>query len=109
MLKRLLGISTILISLIACGSFDPATNLTNYNNGNDMGPYWSPDGTKITFISDRDGNNEIYAMDEDGSNQTNLTNNETWDDFPNWSPDGKKIAFMSAREGNAELYVMDVE
>ena len=52
---------------------------------------------------------EICMMDPDGSNQTNLTNNDAWDDFPNWSPDGKKIAFMSARDGNAEIYVIDVK
>ena len=101
--------SLMILSLLACGSFDTATNLTNYNSGNEMGPYWSSDGTRITFISDRDGNNEIYVMDADGSNQTNLTNNDVWDDFPNWSPDGTKIVFSSARDGNIEIYVMDVE
>ena len=99
----------LLILLLTCGFFDTATNLTNYNSGNEMGPYWSSDGTRITFISDRDGNNEIYVMDADGSNQTNLTNNDVWDDFPNWSPDGTKIVFSSARDGNIEIYVMDVE
>ena len=49
----------IILSSLACASFDTATNLTNYNSGNDMGP----NGTKITFISNRDGNNEIYVMD----------------------------------------------
>ena len=104
-----IGLSVLLLSVIDCGYFDTATNLTNYNGGNDTGPNWSPDGTRITFISDRDGNNEIYVMDADGSNQTNLTNNDVWDDFPNWSPDGTKIAFSSSRDGNIEIYVMDVK
>ena len=50
------------------------TNLTN-DAGDDDDPAWSPDGSKIAFASDRDGNHEIYVMDADGGNQTNLTNN----------------------------------
>src|SRR3989304_253551 len=46
---------------------------------------------KIAFGSDRDGNNEIYIMDVDGSNQKNITNNKASDEYPAWSPDGKKI------------------
>jgi Tol biopolymer transport system component len=41
----------------------------------DLSPSFSPDGTKITFVSSRDaGNFEIYVMDSDGSNQVRLTN-----------------------------------
>jgi len=42
--------------------------------------------TKIAFLSDRDGNNEIYVMNADGSEQTNLTNNPASDYSPSWSP-----------------------
>ena len=41
----------------------------------DMSPSWSPDGNKITFYSNRDGNSEIYVMNADGTGQTRLTNN----------------------------------
>ena len=64
---------------------------------------------KIAFTSDRDGNFEIYVMDADGSNQKQLTNNNTNDWFSAWSPDGKKIAFMSKRDDNNEIYIMDVD
>src|SRR5215213_4575212 len=50
-------------------------------------------GPTIAFTSARDGNYEIYKMNEDGSNQTNLTNNAASDIMPAWSPDGTKIAF----------------
>ena len=100
--------SLIVLSLLACGSFDTATNLTNYNRGNDMGPDWSFDGTRITFISDRDGNNEIYVMDADGSNQTRLTNDLGKDNRPSWSPDGNSIAIYSDRTGNHEIYTMNL-
>ncbi len=62
---------------------------------------------KIAFETLRDGNYEIYLMDPDGSDQTNLTNNPAKDVAPAWSPDGRRIAFVSDREGNEEIYVMN--
>ena len=41
---------------------------------------------KIAFASDRDGNNEIYVMNSDGSGQTKLTNNSAADAFPSFGP-----------------------
>ena len=66
-------------------------------------------GNLIAFVSDRDGNAEIYVMNVDGSNQTNLTNNSAHDGFPAWSPDGTQIVFESNRDGNAEVYLMNVD
>ena len=71
--------------------------LTN-NNFRDSDPSWSPDSTKITFGTNRDGNFEIYSMNSNGSNQINLTNNSSSDFDPVWSPDGNRIAFLSFRE-----------
>jgi len=67
------------------------------NEGNNGDPVWSPDGTRITFGSDREGGNKlnIFAMNADGSQLVQLTHF----DVPyeagdtNWSSDGKKIAF----------------
>ena len=53
---------------------------------------WSPDGSKIAFVSDRDGNDEIYVMNADGSNQTRLTNNTVTDISPVWSPEDSSIS-----------------
>lgn len=54
------------------------TRLTR-NEASDSGIAWSPDGTRIAFSSNRDGNYEIYAMNADGSGQTRLTQNEASD------------------------------
>jgi Tol biopolymer transport system component len=50
----------------------------------DTEPDWSPDGTKIAFVSDRDGNPEIYVTDADGSGQTSISNNPASDAHPDW-------------------------
>jgi Tol biopolymer transport system component len=51
----------------------------------DREPAWSPDGTRIAFLSQRDGGREIYVMNADGSNQTRLTNNGN-ELEPAWGP-----------------------
>ncbi|MCM3902836.1 MAG: DUF4214 domain-containing protein [Pyrinomonadaceae bacterium] len=64
---------------------------------------------KIAFVSDRDGNAEIYSMDTDGGGQTRLTEDASEDHSPAWSPDGQRIAFVSTRNGNSEIYVMNAD
>jgi dipeptidyl aminopeptidase/acylaminoacyl peptidase len=64
---------------------------------------------RIAFVSSRDGNADIYVMNADGSNQTNLTKNSADDTNPAWSPDGRQIAFVSLRDGNEEIYVMNAD
>jgi len=64
---------------------------------------------KIAFASRRDGNDNIYVMNADGTKQTQLTNDPAADYGPAWSPDGSKIAFFSDRDGDFEVYVMDAD
>ena len=67
---------------------------------------------QIVFTSNRDGNDEIYVMNPDGSGQTRLTNNPTIDWNPSWSPDGTKIVFISDRDrshGDFQIYVMNAD
>ena len=77
------------------------------NSAADHFPAWSSDGTRIVFESNRDGNNEVYAMNANGSGTANLTNNAASDRAPAWSPDGARVAFVSYRDGNNEIYVMN--
>jgi Tol biopolymer transport system component len=72
-------------------------------------PRWSPDGMKIAFQSQRDGNSEIYVMNRDGSQQTNLTNDPAPDGRPFWSPDGRTISFRRTGEQNTDIYVMSAD
>ena len=68
-----------------------------------VAPLEPPD--QILFVSERDGNAEVYVMDADGSNPVNLTNDIAGDDQPVWSPDGSKIAFVK----NTDIYVMNAD
>ncbi len=81
------------------------------NQAENYRPAWSPDGTKIAFVSNRNGGFiQIYLMDADGKNPIKLTN-AVWDDYPSWSPDGKKIAFSSSLDGKMirHIAVMDAD
>ena len=78
--------------------------------GTDSDAAWSPDGSTIAFTSNRDGNNEIYVMKPDASEQTNISNSPGSDGGAAWSPNGQSIAFTSTRRGGAEaVYVMDAD
>jgi Carboxypeptidase regulatory-like domain/Right handed beta helix region/WD40-like Beta Propeller Repeat len=87
---RIVGTNREIFSMNADGSNQ--LNLTN-NAARDDEPKWSPDGSKIVFVSDRDALLEIYSMNADGSALTRLTNNFVADENPVFSPDGTKIAF----------------
>lgn len=73
----------------------------------DDDPAWSPDGARIAFTSDRDGNREVYVMNADGSGAQRLTAMAGADYAPAWSPDGSRIVFVSERGGNADIYAMN--
>jgi Tol biopolymer transport system component len=90
--------------------FDSVTRFrqgTAYVFGSDAAFAGLPD--RIAFSSARDGNDEIYTMNPDGSGQTRLTNALGADVTPSVSGDGGLIAFSSNRDGNAEIYVMNAD
>lgn len=70
---------------------------------------WSPDGQKIAFASNRDGNWEIYSVDIAGKNLQRLTQDKAIDKNPTWNHDGTRIAFDSNRDGEDAIYVMDAD
>jgi dipeptidyl aminopeptidase/acylaminoacyl peptidase len=77
--------------------------------GNEQGAAYSPDGTKIVFMNNYDGDYEICIMNADGTGAKQLTKNSSFDGYPSWSPDGTKIAFTSNRDGDLDIWVMNAD
>ncbi|MFP5289365.1 MAG: hypothetical protein ACLGI9_26765, partial [Thermoanaerobaculia bacterium] len=74
----------------------------------DRTPYWSPDGRRILFASDRTGKYEAWTIRPDGSGLTQLTRLPDRPVlYPFWSPDGKKIGFNYVDHGTAFLNLQD--
>ena len=73
-------------------------------------PAFSPDGSRIAFVSQRDGNAEIYVMNADGTGATRLTNDPQPDGRPGFTPDGQSVVFHSARTaGKQQIWVVNVD
>ncbi|MEJ2733300.1 MAG: protein kinase [Anaerolineae bacterium] len=69
-------------------------------------PEASPDGRQVVFMSQRDGNWEVYAANIDGGNLRRLTHDPSNDGLPAWSPDRRYIAFVTDRDGPWAVWVM---
>ena len=77
--------------------------LTSGDDWNDTDPQWSPDGTKLAFVSDRTGkafdesrNTDVWVVSAEGGALTKISDHEEEDNSPRWSPDGRTIAFIGA-------------
>ncbi len=74
--------------------------------GSDGLPAWSPDGEKIAFSRNVDGNVDIYTVNIDGSNLQRLTTATGNDSVPAWTPDSQQIVFRSTRNNVWQIFVM---
>lgn len=64
-------------------------------------------GNPIVFVSDADGNPELYLLNPASGETTRLTNNKHPDLAPVWSPDGANIAYISEESGDSEIHIID--
>jgi dipeptidyl aminopeptidase/acylaminoacyl peptidase len=88
--------------------------LTSGDDWNDLDPHWSPDGTRIAFVSDRTGheyddshNRDVWVIAATGGALTKISDHAFNDDMPRWSADGKQILFagQTARRQFQKLYL----
>ncbi len=86
---------------------DPATKVLRI--AKDASPVWSPDGGKIAFSSTRGGEENVWIMDRDGGNITQLTKKGGM--YPRFSPDGEKLVYISYRDTGAggDVYTLDLK
>lgn len=85
---------------------EPITNGPSDNHS----PRLSPDGELIAFVSDRDGNADIYIMNRSGENITLISDGEGTASHPRWSPDGRQIAYLlQDASGAPHVYLSDAE
>ena len=78
--------------------------------GTNASPAWSPDGSKIMFMSSMHGDPELFECDANGSHLKRITYFAGADTSPAWNPKtGQKVAFVSDRGGVPQLYVMNAD
>ncbi len=82
-----------------------AKQITEGNDWNDSDPQWSPDGTRIAFVSNRTGkefdlnrNTDVWVISADGGALTKISDHQEADNSPSWSPDGKTIAYVGVQQ-----------
>lgn len=85
----------------------PVRNLTHSSGAHDKHARWSPDGTKIAYVSDASGEDELYVIAQDGSGTPERITHDgkVFRYQPEWSPDGKKIVFG---DKNGKVFIVDL-
>jgi TolB protein len=73
-----------------------------------MSPSWSPDGTKLAYVSFENKRPQIFIQDIYTMNRTQMSDFKGINGSPKFSPDGKQLALVSSKDGNPELYIMDI-
>jgi tricorn protease len=72
-------------------------------------PRWSPDGKRLLFFSDENGNQDVWTVDLATKERKAVVSSPKDDAFPSWAPDGRRIVYTSERTGNKDLFVLDLE
>ncbi len=78
--------------------------------GNDVNPVWSPDGARVAFSSDRNGNMDVFVMNANGVGEAEpLLTSSSNESVEDWSRDGKYLAYLLGTDAQADIYVLPME
>jgi len=102
----------ILLLLIACALPAAAASVVQLTNDSafDAYPFWSPDGSRIAYVSSDGAHAGIRVMERDGRSPVPVTDNVSWNlftEFDPWSPDGKRLLFLSDDGSGLDLWAMN--
>lgn len=100
--------TSTIYTLPVTGSDNP-TKITSETAGNSYLHGWSPDGKRLVFTGQRNGEYNIWAVDVSTKKEYQLTEQPTLDDGPEYSPDGRYIYFNSVRTGTMKLWRMNAD
>jgi Tol biopolymer transport system component len=84
-----------------------SVNALTSNGANNFTPYPSPNDRLLAFASDMNGQMDLYLLNLENGDLTQLTNESGQDWLPAWSPDGTRLAFISNRSGNDDVFMFD--
>jgi Tol biopolymer transport system component len=94
-------------------SVDGKSSFTLTSHPKDTSPVWSPDGSRVAFVHRQHDHWEVYVVDANTGQQTQLTDTPPWPDgtaansvSPAWSPDGNYLAFLTDRTGEWQIWIM---
>jgi TolB protein len=73
-----------------------------------LSPSWSPDGTRLAYVSFESNRPAIYIQQIDSGERRLLTSYPGLNGAPAWSPDGKKLALVLSKDGSADVYILDL-
>lgn len=88
---------------------DSAPHTVCPSTRSDLAVKYSPDGSRIAFVSSREGSREIWVCNADGSQPVRITSlRGEHTDSPRWSPDGQRLAFTTSFEENRDVWIADL-
>jgi TolB protein len=79
------------------------------HGGAELSAAFSPDGSRVAFISTADGNAELYVMDADGSNARRVTATPGTEGAPAWTPDGNQLVYEVRSRNDIDLWVVSAD
>jgi len=96
----------MLIAVAACHGAGDIADDGGYSDFEERFPAWSPDGSRVAFVSDREqpGVFHLFVANIDGSGLTALTSGNLTAEWPSWSHDGAFLYFDSRREKKIEIF-----